>query len=706
MSSGGLTRRQSERFASEMAVERTCRAEMSHRCLHSWLESGPDAHAQLTKLFTDGRDRAARPMHRVPSTGEVICAKRAAGACMPTVADLLGRGVSENWLKDIASGREARAGDCGGNQRINGTACCNWEYKQLSGAASRGVVGPAGFDFGWARMIDYASVAAAAAPAAAPIGQKKSLWNTVASKIRKVVKVSSQRCFSLMDSDSMTLECVRDALYLAASSDNRRRIPRSAASPAALDASRMRSKNQVFGEACRPTMVHPTNMFQNESMQLSHAFCSATALERPLGSTVAASGYQARVDHLTRNYALPVCIAPNRFKLGSPIEEDDTGLGVYFSKHVASEQANLVVEMAHFLSTVPGIAGGAYTGVPDSFKTHAARTTRRDQGADERLLVETSDPDPVLEFATGLGVAEHAVAHPADDTAPHVAPQSGAAAHVEALATDPDVKRDSLPYSWDMFATFATLRAIDTLHNDSEPYINRVRAKCPDVFCEEDLATTCARLPQIVTRFPGFKEKDKALFPISRNVPLLASRKYEMSKHTDGARATRELESAVAAFADAGNKTAPATDEERVVDDLYVTGNLYARSTWQRFTLRALEVRGMLSDAEKGRVADQVLLLSTLVLKLAPTTLQLLSNYCRDCVSCRTSATTAPAPPTTHRRHPQGSPRAHVPRHARLRRRKQSTARTSCAHPHPPGMRNSLANASASPASCSKTPRK
>jgi hypothetical protein len=38
-------------------------------------------------------------------------------------------------------------------------------------------------------------------------------------------------------------------------------------------------------------------------------------------------------------------------------------------------------------------------------------------------------------------------------------------------------------------------------------------------------------------------------------------------------------------------------------------GNLFARSTWQRFTLSALEARGMLTPEEVGRVNDQGLCL-------------------------------------------------------------------------------------------------
>ena len=35
------------------------------------------------------------------STGEVISAKRAAGACMPNASDVMNRGISETFLKPL-----------------------------------------------------------------------------------------------------------------------------------------------------------------------------------------------------------------------------------------------------------------------------------------------------------------------------------------------------------------------------------------------------------------------------------------------------------------------------------------------------------------------------------------------------------------------------------------------------------------------------
>ena len=49
--------------------------------------------------------------------------------------------------------------------------------------------------------------------------------------------------------------------------------------------------------------------------------------------------------------------------------------------------------------------------------------------------------------------------------------------------------------------------------------------------------------------------------------------------------------------------------EARGLDSgITMEGNLFARSTWQRFTLSALDARGMRTSEEEARVADQGLL--------------------------------------------------------------------------------------------------
>ena len=67
------------------------------------------ASEPLEKLFTDGKDANGKAMHKMGSTGQVIGAKRAAGACMPTASDAMALGVSEQFLKDTLSGTPSTA---------------------------------------------------------------------------------------------------------------------------------------------------------------------------------------------------------------------------------------------------------------------------------------------------------------------------------------------------------------------------------------------------------------------------------------------------------------------------------------------------------------------------------------------------------------------------------------------------------------------
>ena len=72
-------------------------------------------------------------MHKM-STGKVISAKRAAGACMPSASDVLDRGVDEGFLKNIVCGMaESRQFD-DAYAKI-GIKAKGWEYEH---AAVRG----------------------------------------------------------------------------------------------------------------------------------------------------------------------------------------------------------------------------------------------------------------------------------------------------------------------------------------------------------------------------------------------------------------------------------------------------------------------------------------------------------------------------------------------------------------------------------------
>ena len=664
----GKTRKECLDFAHEMEVQRQCRSEMSNRALSKKLDSRCDAHQQLTKLFTDGIDqRNKEPMHRMKATGQVISAKRAAGACMPTVADVISRGMTEGFLKNIVSGLDAKQGDFAKDEAQVGTSLKTqgWEYKRLTDAS---LPGPADFDFGWARLRGFskASDASGGGGGGGDGKNKKSLWTNTAKVIKQATKSALTTTFTMMDSTSMSLESMRDTMYLML--DEKKRIPQFNHGRRfdGAETSRMLSKNQIFSEVAPPSTIHPHCMYADKDPsgqpKLDTNFLGAQGIARPIGSTVSTSPYQKRLDHLTQHRALPACIAPESFKKGAPIEECESFNGVYINKHVASEQANLVVEMAHYLSTVPGIAGGWYTHVPDSFKSMSARK-RADTGTDNGLeqnmqeastpaavdatrsvsedepaadpaesegeeaakdsdsafVVPDNEPADALPVAEGddcdMHPVERSVSNPDSDELP-ITPGAGAAAASAAAAADPNAMQNTLPYEWDQFAMFMTCKAIDTLHNDCRPHVEKVRRTFGDVFEEESINETMAGLPQICMRFPGLKEKNKLLFPLSRGMATAPSRFCDMESHLKQSRASKELTEAVHSMANGRamdfNDPEVAEHEAEVhgVDTGFsMSGNLFARSTWQRFTLSALETRGMLTDGEVGRVNDQGLCL-------------------------------------------------------------------------------------------------
>ena len=468
----------------------------------------------------------------------------------------------------------------------------------------------------------------------------------------------------------MSQESMRDTLYLML--DEKKRIPQfnHGRRFAGAETSRMLSKNQIFSEVAPPLTIHPHCMYADKDPsgqpRLDTNFLGAQGIVRPIGSTVSTSPYQKRLDHLTQHRALPACIAPESFKKGAPIEECEAFNGVYINKHVASEQANLVVEMAHYLSTVPGIAGGSYMHVPDSFKSMSARKradTGTDNGmqqnmqeastsapvdepaaepadepaadpaadpaesegeeaakdSDSAFVVSENEPADALPVAEGedcdMDPVERSVSNPDSDELP-IHPAAGAAAASAAAAADPNAMQNTLPYEWDQFAMFMTCKAIDTLHNDCRPHVEKVRRTFGDVFGEESVSETMAGLPQICMRFPGLKEKNKLLFPLSRSMATSSSRYCDMESHLKQSRASKELTEAVHSMANGRamdfNDPEVAEHEAEVhgVDTGFsMSGNLFARSTWQRFTLSALETRGMLTPEEVGRVNDQGLCL-------------------------------------------------------------------------------------------------
>jgi hypothetical protein len=667
----GMTRQKCAETAEELATTRELRCELSNRALTKKIaREGAGAHQQLTKLFTDCVGETDRePKHRMTSTGAVISAKRAAGACMPNATDLLDYGIEEAFLKNIACGMTSKVIYEEGAKIGIGKKM--WEYETLPCEVD--LKGPANFDFNWARITSFTkNTGADAGAAGAP--KQKSLWTNSARVVRSA---SASGIFSLMSFFSVSLETMRDVLFMIAWSpvENKIRIPKkiptmryNSTGPGGcgfdISDSCMLSGGYGFEDSKKGMPIHPKHMFAGEDMtRLDPAFASPLGIERPLNSVVGNSLGQKRFDHLTDNRALPVCITPEGFERGVPIKECEAFNGIYFNKHAASEQSALVLEMGLYLANVPGIAGGKYSIVPDSFKSDPNPAREEDridaeleesrqqqagarqaepaaviqvddfeiaaEGEDQTVEAEDCDfaePDesPPVDDDTHADheSVERSVTHPEEDAA-DVRPEPGATDRAAQASIDPGAMVPTLPYEWDQLAMFFTLRMSETLHNDVHAYVDKFRATYEDVYGYEEREETLANLPQISTRFPGVvdlkgksageqEEKTPILQPLSCSVPLVRSRYCDVAKQMKSQRASKGLTEAVHSFAHGraiafnDPEVLEQEAEARGIDSgIELSGNLFARSTWQRFTISALDSRGMRTPEEDVRVADQ-----------------------------------------------------------------------------------------------------
>jgi len=656
----GMTRKRCAEVADELATQRELRCEFSSRAMTKKIHRTDQREFQhLTALFTDGRDKNKEPMHKMTSTGKVISAKRAAGACMPSASDVLDRGVDEGFLKNIVCGMESTEFD--DDYAKIGIKTKGWEYEQLATEAT--IKGPECFDFNWARRVEFTQGNGGADQAQQGGGgaKPKSNWSRSA-RIIKQSSANSPRTFSLMKVHSMSVESMRDVLWMMAQPtiENRIRIPKNNASQRTA-ATSMQSGTKDIKEMDVET-VHPRGMLQAPGKP-DPIFLSPMPIDRPHNSTVAASGFQTRLDHLTNHRALPACTLPDNFERGVPIKECDSCNGIYFNKHIGSEQAALVLEMGLYLSNVPGIAGGKYSAVPDSFKVI---DTKRPEDIRDALLEESranvaeaempdaQESEPAQDDFPALS-PQRSVEEDADTDFVHVEdsplrsdeqssehsalatgvecpelpdvginPTAGASDRAARASIDPQAMVPTLPFEWDQSALYFSIKMAQTLHNDVKPYVENVRNQYADVYEDEDLEATLMGLPQMTLRFPGVtdnkrkregdsaEEKTSSLWPLSVSVPLEQSRFCDMEKHIKSARASKGLTEAVHSIAHGraiGYNDPEVLEHEAeargVNSGFNMSGNLFARSTWQRFTLSALDARGMRTPEEEARVNDQ-----------------------------------------------------------------------------------------------------
>ena len=221
--------------------------------------------------------------------------------------------------------------------------------------------------------------------------------------------------------------------------------------------------------------------------------------------------------------------------------------------------------------------------------------------------------EEVDEQMEGMDAVERDVSEPGSEgTGLHARP--GAAAASAAMSVDEDAPVQSLPFDWEMLAMFLTFKLIDTLHNDCASHVDQFARMHPDVFGGEDRETTLRDLQQICTPFPALKYKvqhSNLLFPLTRPVPLVPSRMYDLAAKANEKKAPDDLVAAALSAAhgrhiDANSDEAKQHDAESrgVEGGSMVKGNLFARSTWLAFTANVLRERGMDHEDELYRLQD------------------------------------------------------------------------------------------------------
>lgn len=671
----GVSRSECSARATELGERRALRCEMSKRLVSQSTPRDRDSQLnQITRLFTDKRGKNNECLLRIEATGKFVCAKRAAGACMPDLQDVLNSGIEAQFVKDMVQGKPSQS--FASDHATTGVGSgMLWEYKKReSNDGSMNM--PADYDFNQAILKTFSkSSSGGDGSSGGVIGsqKQKSVWSNSAREIKKLWQ-GNNGSYSLMKAKSMTVESMRDTIFQMSQSlgENKVLIPRSNTinRHQLNEESCMLSGNKKFFDATKPPQyIHFNGMMIEKGGKLGHdpRFLAPLGFDTLTKSaTTASSACKRRLDHMVDKRALPSCVLPESFERGVPVTGCEASNGIYVNKYVASQHVALVVESSHYLANVPGIANGAVSEVPFTFQV--PKTTKRNAVADEEVeevrkdvgakrkavdesatpppknarveedevceeqeveAVEDDDdafveveaeqaPDlPEADTHSDLESVERSVSRPEADEL-NLNPKPGACDKAAGASSAPSMKVDSLPLLWDQGSMFFSMKMVETLHNDCKEYVESVREKYPDAYANEDIDETLEKLPHITLRFPGTLEASKnTLCPLSCSVPLEESRFFDMSKHVASTRASKDLTEAVHSIAHGRSiafndpEVIEYEAEARGVNSGFVMeGNLFARSTWQRFTLSALDARGMRTSEEERRVNDQGLCMS------------------------------------------------------------------------------------------------
>ena len=702
----GMTRRDCGRLANQLEAQRQMRADYSSRLASRSVALVPPVpHAGNTVLdevaaaMTDSLNDQGEAVHEHSSTGIKRNAKHVAAAIMPTVQDVLASGIDDQFLRDILQGNQSShfgnrefyhllglkrnlAWDyelVNNNNNENARGGGDASARQAGGGdaatdkptSSNKLLSPAEFDFNWAIHKSFTNGKASAGAG----DGKKTVWTHAANMIKAASANARNNFFSLLHLENMTMETIRDTLFQMQlpSPEYQVRVPIfNHVRAGFLDEKQMLSNTNTITEGTNPQYIHPPTMFQKGQKDpitghpvMAEDYATPVPMKRPF-DVAFESGYQSRLDHLNRELALPMVATPVNFTRGVFIKEARNHNGIYFNKWIAREHANFVVEASVFMSRIPGIAGGDFMHVPDSFLEPSSRERKRlrapvvqpvaveappaaaqrtgdapmptgelpdepdsrqdgiyDEEGEEGDLEddEVDDAEAALvDKPKGVSAADkHVTEQPvreagAATAAPTVA-QPGAAKVAAAMSVEEDARIPSMTYDWDMLQTFLTYKMAGTLHHDIEEYVQNMHKHYPSVFGGEDISETLRNLPQVSLRFPGLCDTDGGLKPLSVKLSLTKTRFEDLGRKRKREEDGGSSDLTKASVHSISNGRAMKHDDPEVRafdaeqrgggDGNTLKGNLFARSSWLHFTLAQLDRRGMFTDAEAGRVHDQ-----------------------------------------------------------------------------------------------------
>jgi hypothetical protein len=531
---------------------------------------------------------------------------------------------------------------------------------------------PADYDFNWVRLKAFNGANGPDAGANAAGSQKiKSVWSNSAREVKKESLTSN--C-SLINAKSMTQEAVRDTLFQMGQNlaDNKMRIPRHASSLAREQLNKrsnmLAGQGEIKDASKPPERVHPHCIGDKDfrtatgydkrldylvdkralpSCVLPESFEKGMPVVECEGGTgiyfnkYIASEHAALFLESSQYLATVPGIAGGKFTdspaslqadFGARVEEDpvhDEVRKEVEAKRKASASASEVGSEDGPQGKRPKTTSAEPMEVDSDHEVEEASDGDFAEGSESG----TEDPPQMRADASGsdLSSLRQSVELP-ESKGDGVQPTAGAYDRAAGASIAPSLKNASLPSLWDQGAVFFSLKMVETLHNDCEAYVDAVRAKYKDLYDPEDRDVTFEKLPHITLRFPGItdlkagstkatgdpaSERATLILPLSCPVPLKQSRYCDVGNQVQSARASEALTEAVHSLAH--GRAVGANDPEvleyeaetRGVNSGFVMeGNLFARSTWQRFTLSALDARGMCTPDEEKRVLDQGLCMS------------------------------------------------------------------------------------------------